>query len=258
MSVSVENLCFGYNSHPVLRSVSFRAGKGKLISLIGPNGSGKSTLFRCILGLLGRFHGEIRVEGHDVKKLAPRKRAHLMAYIPQSHGPAFNYRVEDMVLMGTAHQLSPFAMPGEKEQEQAWRALEQLNIRKLAGRGFSRLSGGEQQLVLIARALAQQAGIILMDEPTSNLDFGNQLRVLQQVKKLAQAGYTVLLSMHNPQHALIYSDHVLALFNGGIVAEGKPREVITGALLKRLYGVEATITELDGEKVIVPAAERQN
>lgn len=256
MSIEVENLCFDYSSHKVLKDISFTAKKGKLLSVLGPNGVGKSTLFRCILRLLSGYSGSIRLEGTDIKKLSARKLAHLIAYIPQSHYPSFNYSVTDMVMMGTAHQLSPFSSPGKKEREQTRKALEQLNIGSLAERGFSRLSGGEQQLVLIARALAQQAKILLMDEPTSNLDFGNQLRVLQQIKNLSDEGYTILLSTHNPQHALMYSDYIIALFDGSIIADGAPHKVMNEDLLGRLYNVEVQIVNVSGDLLIVPSAER--
>lgn len=258
MRLEVKNLYFGYGRHKVLNDITFTAGEGKLLSVLGPNGVGKSTLFRCILGLLKGYDGSIRLGDTDIRKLSAKNLAHLIAYIPQSHYPSFNYSVFDMVLMGTAHQLPAFSSPGRRETEQAWKALEQLNIAGLADRGFARLSGGEQQLVLIARALAQQAKILLMDEPTSNLDYGNQLRVLQQVKNLTKEGYTILLSMHNPQHALMYSDRILALFGGGIVADGTPQEVMDEDLLGRLYDVEVRIVNTDGNLLIVPCAERRS
>lgn len=253
MIIEVEKLCFGYSSYKVLKDISFNIGRGKLISIIGPNGVGKSTLFRCILGLIDEYSGSIRIEGNDIKKLSVKSRAHLMAYIPQTYYPSFNYSVIDMVLMGTAHQLSAYSKPGKKEEDQARKSLAQLNISGLAQRGFCKLSGGEQQLTLIARALAQQAGIILMDEPTSSLDFGNQLRVLQQIKSLTKEGYTVLLSMHNPQHALTYSDYVLALYEGSIIADGTPQEVINEDLLRRLYNVEVKMAKVGGDMLIVPS-----
>lgn len=252
MSLSVENLCFSYGERQVLQQVSFTAEKGKLLSVLGPNGAGKSTLFRCILGALNDYSGTICMDGADLRILSAREKAARIAYIPQTHRPTAGYTVLDTALMGLTRQLGTFSQPKREHVELAMAALERLNIAALAGREFSRLSGGEQQLVLIARAMTQQAEVMVMDEPTSSLDYGNQLCVLQQVKELAQQGYTVLLSTHNPQHALSFANGVLALDHGSVAAFGNTGEVLTPDLLEKLYCVKTAFAETENGTVIMP------
>ncbi|HOG01078.1 MAG TPA: ABC transporter ATP-binding protein [Clostridia bacterium] len=252
MKLNVSHLSFAYGSRAVLEDVCFEAREGELLCVLGPNGAGKSTLFKCVLGLLPDYEGQILLDGADAAALPPRARANRVAYIPQSHAPAFNYSVFDVALMGTTHQLSPIASPGPRQRESAMRALAQLGIAGFAQRGFANLSGGEQQLALIARALAQQARMLVMDEPTANLDYGNQLRVLARVRALSREGYAVLLSTHNPQHALTYADRILALHSGRVVADGPPGETLTQELLGLLYGVDARLVAIGGQKLILP------
>ena len=252
MSLSVRDLSFAYHRAPVLCGVGFEAHEGELLAVLGPNGVGKTTLFRCILGEQKRYTGTIEIDGADRKRLSSREVAHRIAYIPQTHAPAFRYAVRDMVLMGTSHTLSPFASPGKKQEAVADAAMEKLGIASLSDRSFDTLSGGEQQLVYIARALAQQTKTLLMDEPTSSLDYGNQIRVLNAVKSLAKEGYTVLLSTHNPQHALWYADRVLALKDGRVAAFGPAHETLTETLLEALYGTRVTLTDSQAGPVILP------
>ena len=223
MSIDVEELSFAYGRRQVLRNVTFRAEPGQLVAVLGPNGAGKSTLFRCILGFLPRYRGEIALCGHDLRSLDRRSLARLAAYIPQSSAPVYNYTVRDTVLMGA----DPFHGPGPSQQETADRVLETLGIRDLADRGINEISGGERQLALIARAMAQQAKILMMDEPTASLDYGNQFRLLRQVRQLADSGYTVLLSTHNPEHAFRFATDVLVLREGGVRAFGPAAETLT-------------------------------
>ena len=240
--LDIRDLRFSYGRHPVLQGVSLRLEQGELVFLLGANGAGKSTLFRCALGLLPGYEGEISLPLGEVRRLSARTLAREIAYIPQNHHPAFSYPVLDMVVMGTHHQLSPFSNPGPREEAVAMEALEQVGIAHLAQRDFLRLSGGEQQLVLIARALAQQAKILLMDEPTSSLDFGNRIRVLDQTAELARRGYAILLSCHDPQLALLYAHRAAALHQGKILADGPPGEVLNEALLHTLYQVPVRFT----------------
>jgi len=252
VSLEVSGLSFSYGSHPVLRDVSFDLSRGEFLSVLGPNGVGKSTLFRCILGLLGDYTGSITLGGEDLRAISRREMARRIAYIPQIHAPSFGYSVLSTVLMGTARQVSVFSQPGEKQIAQAMGALSRVGAEHLAQRDFSRLSGGEQQLVLVARALAQQAEILVMDEPTSALDYGNQLRVLQLVRELAEEGYAVLLSTHNPQHALTFATRILALADGRVAALGKAQDVLTKELVASLYGVDAEFADTGNGRVLVP------
>lgn len=256
MILTVENLSFAYpGGKDVLRELTFSAQKGEFISVLGPNGVGKSTLFRCILGNLGGYSGEIQLDGRNIRDLSTREMARHIAYIPQTHRPTFGYSVADTVLMGTTRQLSTFEQPGPKQEKVAREAMERVGIWPLRERNFAHLSGGEQQLTLIARAIAQQADILVMDEPTSALDYGNQLRVLQQVQNLAHQGYTVLLSTHNPQHALQFADRVLALSGGKLFADGATVAVLTPELIEKLYGVKALFADTAAGRVLVPLGE---
>ena len=255
MSLSVENLSFSYGRTAVLRDVTFTAEKGELLSVLGPNGVGKTTLFRCVLGTLTPSSGRVTVDGCDLTALPPRERARRIAYIPQIHPATFGYTVLDTVLMGAARQLNAFQQPGAAQLRQAEEALEQVGAAHLRERSFTRLSGGEQQLVLIARALAQHAEVLMMDEPTSALDYGNQLRILQMVRRLAAQGYTVILSTHNPQHALTFATTLLALHGGTAAAWGRPAQVLTPELMETLYGVRAEFLQTASGPVLAPCVE---
>lgn len=250
--ISVENLSCSYGTHLVLRDVSFALSEREVLSVLGPNGSGKSTLFKCILGALTPTEGSITVDGEAVAGMQESVLAERIAYIPQSTRPAFGYTVLDIVLMGMIRKMKVFSQPTRAQEEEARSVLSSLGMEGLAERSFGKISGGEQQLVLIARALAQGARYILMDEPTSALDYGNQARVLDRVRALAGSGYGVLISTHNPQHALNYADRMIALKNGGILAEGRPEEVMEEGLIKALYGVEARLVETDSGRAVVP------
>ena len=232
------------------------AGDGlAVILVIGVNGVGKTTLFRCILGTLTPQMGHIKMDGQDLATLPPRERARRIAYIPQIHPPTFGYTVLDTVLMGAARQLNAFRQPGAAQMRQADEALEQVGAAHLRERNFAHLSGGEQQLVLIARALAQKAEVLMMDEPTSALDYGNQLRILQMVRRLAAQGYTVILSTHNPQHALTFATTLLALHGGTAAAWGRPAQVLTPELMETLYGVRAEFLQTASGPVLAPCVE---
>jgi iron complex transport system ATP-binding protein len=255
--LSVQDLVFSYGGPAILTGVSFDLERGQLLGILGANGAGKSTLFRCILGHEKNYSGSITLSGGDVKKMPAELLAKHIAYVPQSHFPSFNYSVFDMALMGTVAQTSAWTMPGKKQYAAAEEALELLGIRALSQRGFRQLSGGEQQLVLVARALAQKASILVMDEPTANLDYGNQIRVLGSVRELTRRGYSIIMSTHNPNHAFLFTDRVITLHNGKIITEGKPEEALTAETIKTLYGVNVSIRRDDnGTPSCTPVLQR--
>ena len=253
MSIEVKNLRFCYGARPVIGDVSFTAEKGELLAVLGPNGVGKSTLFRCLLGFLKPVSGEILVDGKELGAYSRRELAKKLAYIPQSHTPAFDHTVLDSVLMGMTAQLGVFEQPGQAQREKALQMLRALGMEKLADRGCMKISGGERQLMLLARALVQDASMLIMDEPTANLDYGNSCRVMERVKKLGQNGYTIIFSTHDPNQAFSYATKVLALKDGGVMAVGAPEAVLTEDVLSRLYGIPVARCEMEtvfGRKTI--------
>lgn len=251
MSLEIKDLSFSYGDRRILKNISLSVPDGCLLSVLGPNGVGKSTLFRCILGLLHSYTGSCLINGGNTLDMSAKQRAMLIAYIPQTHYPAFNYSVLDMVLMGTAHRVSGVSSPGSECVAQAHAALERLGIAHLRDRGYMQISGGEQQLTLIARALVQQASVLIMDEPTANLDYGNRTLVLSEIKSLTNDGYTVIQSTHDPEQAYIYSDLIAALKDGRILRCGAPSDVFDASLIRELYGVEAEVLSLNDDHVRV-------
>ena len=259
MKLLVKDLSFQYRLTPVLKNICFQANPGDLLCVLGPNGVGKSTLFRCILGMNRSYRGEILVDGKSVKAMKSSESARMIAYIPQSHHPTFNFPVLSVVMMGMTVHLGRRGIPKREHEEIALEALRQLGIAHLSGRGYAQISGGERQLVLIARALVQQAPILIMDEPTANLDYGNQLRVMERVERLASEGYTIILSTHNPEHAFVYGNQMLMIYDGAVIEKGAPKEKLTGDLIRQVYGVSVGLHDLEiesrGVRVIVPHRE---
>ncbi|MBC3887163.1 ATP-binding cassette domain-containing protein [Acetobacterium paludosum] len=251
MSIEVKNLSFGYCDRLVLDGINFKAEENQLISILGPNGVGKSTLFHCILSLLKGYQGQVLLNGKDTRAMSIKEMAELVAFIPQSHYPSFNFSVFDMVLMGTTVQVSAFSKPGKKQVQLVEAALERLGISYLIDRGYTQISGGERQLVLLARALVQETRILILDEPTANLDYGNQIRVMTQIKSLAKEGYTIMQSTHNPDQTFLFSDIVMAMKDGKIVAYGVPGDIFTEELIRNLYAAEVKIQSLYEDKVRV-------
>ena len=245
MAIDVRTLSFSYGGAPVLQNVSFSARGGEVIALLGPNGVGKSTLFRCLLGFLKPQRGEVRIDGKALSDFSRRALAREIAYIPQSYSPTFNYTVRESVLMGVTAKLGALEIPTAEQQVLVMRTLSQLGIAHLAERGSRKISGGERQLMLIARALVQNARVLIMDEPTANLDYGNSYHVMERVAQLGKDGYTVIFSSHDPNQAFRHATRVLALKDGSILADGPSAQVLTEPVLSTLYGIPVAVRSVD-------------
>lgn len=250
VSLAAEKLAIGYPGHPVGRDIDLALRAGEVLCLLGPNGSGKTTLFKTLLGLIPSQGGVIRLGETELGALARSQVARRIAYVPQAHTAHFPYRVFDMVLMGRTAHLGLFAMPGRQDRARAEAALDALGISPLAETEYTRISGGQRQLALIARALAQDAPILVMDEPTASLDFGNQVLVLRHVRALARKGLAIVLSTHEPDHAFACATTVAVLAGGRIVAQGRPGEVLTAARLADVYGVPVRVERLSGGRTV--------
>lgn len=253
--IRVEGLSFrhAHATNPVVEDVSFSVANGRIAVLLGPNGSGKTTLFKCIAGLWKPCNGKVLLDGRDTARLPFRERALLLALVPQEHTPPFPYTVLEAVIMGRAPHVGLYASPSAEDEDKARAALETVGVADLARRPYTRISGGERQLTLIARALAQEAPILLLDEPTSHLDFRNQHAVLSMVRRVAEEkGLTVLMTLHDPNLAGHFAHQVVLLKQGVVAAEGTPDEVLTEGHLEHLYGIGIGIMADAERRLIYP------
>ena len=250
----VRNLRFSYGPLPVLRGVSLETAIGEVCGLFGPNGCGKTTLFRCCLGLLGGHAETLSVGGHAIGSLPPAQRARLMAYVPQEHKPPFPLLVRDVVMLGRTPYLGLLGRATPADWRIVHDTLEWIGLLDLAARPYDRLSGGQRQLVLIARAVAQRTPVILLDEPASGLDFHNQTRIWGVLRSLAESGASVLCCSHDPNHVAWFCDRAVVMKAGSIVAEGTPAEALSAATLDELYPGACELTSTDGVPVVLPNA----
>lgn len=250
--IEIRKLSFNYGSHPVLRDIDFSMERGAVVALLGPNGCGKTTLLKLLLGFLPARSGEVLFDGQPVRTIARRELARRVAYVPQTHRPAFAYRVLDMVSMGRMPHKDFWSRFSRSDERLAEEALDKLRIGHLKDRPYTEISGGERQLVLIARALCQGAHTFILDEPANGLDYGNQIELLEQLAELAGGGYTFVMATHFPDHALWVANRVAMLRDGEVIAHGSPDEVITRENLHRLYRARIEIRQVENCKVCVP------
>lgn len=254
MSLEARALAFGWPSHRVGEGLDAALREGEVAALLGPNGSGKSTLMRTLLGLQAPLAGEVRLDGKPLGAWEAAARARRLAYVPQAADAYFDFSLRELVEMGRTAHRGVFASPSPKDREVAAAALDRLGIAHLADRPVNGVSGGERQLALVARALATEAAFLVMDEPTANLDFGNQARVLEEIARLRDAGMGLLVSTHHPEHAFRVADRALLLAKGRLVAAGPVESTLTAENLTALYGrplAVATVRLPDGREVRV-------
>jgi len=253
VNLTVNNGSFFYQKDmPILRDVNFSVDSGDILAILGPNGAGKTTLLRCITGMLKWRGGESLLDGQPISSLPERKLWSKMAYVPQAKGAASGYTAFETVLLGRSSRLNVFATPGKKDLDKAAEVMSLLGISGLADKKCSAISGGELQMVLIARALAAEPKVLILDEPESNLDFRNQLVVLDAMSRLASNGMTCVFNTHYPAHALQRSNKALLLSRGGGYVFGNTASVVTRETIRSAFGVEAVIGQVETEGNILP------
>ena len=248
----VRNISFSYEGEEIFSDISFSIDKGDVLCILGPNGTGKTTLIKCLNGLHDIDSGEILINGRNIKRLSFREISTHIGYIPQSHVPSFPFKVLDVV-MGRAPYLNLTDSPKKEDIEIALNALKTLGIEHIMDKEYTNLSGGERQLVFLARILCQQPDILILDEPTSHLDFGNQIKLLEIIDNLSKAGLSIIMSSHFPDHAFLSSNKVAILKDKKFIDFGTPDEVVTEENLRRAYSIDVKLIELDDKrKVCVP------
>jgi iron complex transport system ATP-binding protein len=261
MRLEIENAAFSYDAiTPIFSGIHFAVDSYQVFCLLGPNGTGKSTLLQCLNRLQPLSQGIIRIDGRNINLMSRQEIAREIAYVPQSHVPAFPFSVLQVVLMGRTPHLGFLSVPGKNDILIAEQVMDSLGICYLRDKCYTEISGGERQLVLLAAALAQDAKILILDEPTSHLDFGNQIRLLHRIDCIARQGRTVIMSTHFPDHALLTASTVAVMKNGQITYAGVPKKVITEKTIYDTYGIEVAIGSVEGNEgpiTCVPRRQKQ-
>ncbi len=251
----VKELYFRHrnNGSDILKGISFFVSSESITTILGPNGSGKTTIFKCLAGIWKYSKGCIEVHDRPIERLDPRERSRLFSLVPQEHEPAFPYTVFEVVLMGRAPFIGLFSSPKKRDIETANEALRFLSIEHLRDALYTNISGGERQLTLIARAIAQEAPIMLLDEPTSHLDLKNQIAVLKKIRKIAkERKITVLMTLHDPNLSNLFSDKVVVIDSGRKIAEGRPFDILNEELIKKVYDLDVRMLSLNGKRFLAP------
>jgi iron complex transport system ATP-binding protein len=253
MAIIVKDLSFGFGQNTILHHLDFSVPPGRFTAVLGKNGSGKSTLLRLIAGFIRPQSGSIEVFGMNVKSLSFAERARRIGFLPQIHYPVFPFTVEEVVLTGRAAYV--FSTPTDKDREKAKDAMGRIGIEDLRKRPYTELSGGERQLVMIARVLAQEPKVMLLDEPLSNLDLSNQVRILNLLKSLVASGLTVVAVLHDPNVAFRYGDHFVFLKNGMIREPERLEGFHSAQMLTDVYGIKIEVIPVRNKVFIVPHLE---
>ncbi len=246
--INAVRLDIGYAKKRVAQQLDISLHAGRIVALLGPNGTGKTTLFKTLLGLLPPLSGKVYVQGQRLHEWPLRELAHCLAYVPQAQDSSLSLSVQDMVLLGRTAHVPLFSSPSAQDRSLALQSLEALGIKHLATHAYDQLSGGEKQLVLIARALAQSPAALIMDEPTASLDFGNQIKVLKHMRRLADAGMGILFCTHQPEHALRIADEVSLFKDGAIQAHGAPQQILSPERIAWLYDLEPADLDVGHQK----------
>ncbi|MEZ0111115.1 iron complex transport system ATP-binding protein [Catenulispora sp. EB89] len=238
MQLELKGVCVDIDTRPILSDVDLRIAPGELVALVGPNGSGKSTLLRTVYRTLRPRAGAVFLGGDDLRRLRPREAALRRAVLPQHGDAGSEFTAAEVVGMGRTPHLRSWQRPGDGDASIVGEALERVGLSWAADRLVTTLSGGERQRVLLARALAQQAPLLVLDEPTNHLDIRSQLELLELVRDL---GLTLLAALHDLDHAASLADRVVVLRDGAVVANGAPSETLTPALIREVFGVRAHV-----------------
>ncbi len=253
MKLELRDVACGYSDKKnILEHVSFEVNTGEICCILGPNGVGKTTLFKTILRLMKATGGSILLDGEDISKLSPFQMAQAMAYVSQYHVPPFPYVVKDVVMLGRISSVRYFGQPSKRDYEIAEQAMEDMGIRHLREAVYTDISGGERQLVMVARALAQEPRFLVLDEPTASLDYGNMVRVMQKIKNLSGKGYGIIMTTHNPDQAFMCESKVALLQRNAPVKFGNAADVVTRKNLYDAYKVDVRVVEFatkEGKRV---------
>jgi len=242
--LEVKHLSFSYNKEWTIKNINFSIHKQEFSCLLGANGSGKTTILKCLNKVFHKDKGQIKIDEVDIDNLTQSEIARYISMVPQEHSVVFSYKVLDFVTMGVTPYLKFGKMPKSSDFEKAFSVLEQLNIEHLSDRQYNQLSGGEKQLVLIARALMQDTGYLIMDEPTAHLDFKNKNLLMREIRKLTKNSPTgVIMALHDPNLALKYCDRVIIVKNGNIMADGATEETMTCTNLGSAYDIDIKINQ---------------
>jgi iron complex transport system ATP-binding protein len=252
--IELRNVSFGYGREPVVRDVSLAVRAGEFLGIIGPNGSGKSTLLRLMSGTLGAWSGQVEVDGQRIERFGRRELGRLIAVVPQETAMSFPFSVTEVVLFGRTPHLGGFAFEGDPDLAAARRAMARTDVTHLAGRAVSELSGGERQRVVLARALAQETSLLLLDEPTAFLDLRHQVEIYDLLRDLQREGMTIVTVLHDLNLAALYCQRLVLLQEGRIAEVGTPENVMTYTTLTRVYGMDiyVAMNDVTGTLIVLP------